>query len=380
MIVGGRNAGDGPRSRAAKLKADADDLDEQARRLREEAKWYDVGAEGEEIVGDVLDAGLTEAGGWHVIHSVVVTRRGRDIDHIVVGPPGVFTLNAKHHAGKSVRISDREYKVDGGRRDYLDAARSEGTNASSQLSLACSFNVPAYPVLVVVGSARLQIDAQPPGIHVVGCDGVVEWLRSLPPILNQHQTAIIAARAGDPSTWLPPPPPIPSRPKARTPSRSRPVRRPGKTHRPPARSELATAVAVLIVGIVVLLGWSHHAHSAPGTSSETPTTVSQTFQTVGTVTDGQCVDAWSDHDVEVLVSGAQAGSDCTRLAAPSYTATLSSGSYPTALSGPYGRSTPGDGLNQICTGSLSDGDHITVYDDLGATFGHAFCMSSGVAP
>jgi hypothetical protein len=101
---------------------------------------------------------------------------------------------------------------------------------------------------------------------------------------------------------------------------------------------------------------------------------------VGTVTDGQCVDAWSDHDVEVLVSGAQAGSDCTRLAAPSYTATLSSGSYPTALSGPYGRSTPGDGLNQICTGSLTDGDHITVYDDGGATFGHAFCMSSGLAP
>lgn len=58
MIAGGRNAGDGPRNRAAKLKADADHLDEQARRLREDAKWYDVGADGEEIVAGVLDAGL----------------------------------------------------------------------------------------------------------------------------------------------------------------------------------------------------------------------------------------------------------------------------------------------------------------------------------
>jgi hypothetical protein len=111
----------------------------------------------------------------------------------------------------------------------------------------------------------------------------------------------------------------------------------------------------------------------------TSTTISQTFQAVGTVTDGQCVDAWSDHDVEVLVSGAQAGSDCTRLAAPSYTATLSSGAYPTALSGPYGRSMPSIGLNRICTGPLADGDHVTVYDDAGATFGHAFCISSGLA-
>lgn len=96
------------------------------------------------------------------------------------------------------------------------------------------------------------------------------------------------------------------------------------------------------------------------------------------VTSDQCVDAWSNHDVEVLVSGAQAGSDCTRLAAPSHTATLSSGSYPTALSGPYGRSTPGIALSQVCTGSLADGDHITVYDNGGATFGHAFCTSSGL--
>jgi nuclease-like protein len=379
VIAGGRNAGDGPRDRAAKLKADADGHEEKARRLREAAKWWDIGADGEEIVGAVLDAGLPEADGWHVIHSVVVRKGGGDIDHIVVGPPGVFTLNAKHHVGKTVRVSESEYRVDGGRRDYLDKAISEGTNASSRLSSACSFYVPAYPVLVVVGVAGLRIDAQPRGIHVVDCDGIVEWLRSLPPVLNQHQAASIAERAGNPATWLPPPSPKRSRSEARTPTRSGPARHRANTRRRRAQGESVTAVAVLIVAIVVFVKLSHHPHPAPGTSSETSTTISQTFQTVGTVTNGQCVDAWSDHDVEVLVSGAQAGSDCTRLAAPSYTATLSSGSYPSALSGPYGRSTPGDGVTQICTGSLSDGDHITVYDDGGATFGHAFCMSSGVA-
>ena len=352
MIAGGRNAGDGPRNQAVKLKAEADLLDEKARRLREQAESWEIGADGEEIVAGVLAAGLSEDGGWHLIHSVVVTNRGSDIDHIVVGPPGVFTLNAKHHAGKSVRISESEYRVDGRQRNYFDAAMSEGRNASSRLSIACSFNVPAYPVLVVVGSADLHIDAQPSGIHVVDCDGIIEWLRGLPNVLDQHQTAIIAERAGDPATWLAPPSPKPARQQVRsTSTRSRPLRRRAKTRRPAARGELATALAVLVVGIVVLVGLSHHTRSALGTSSETPTTISQTFQTVGTVTESQCVDAWSDHDVEVLVSGPQAGSDCTRFASPSYTVTLSSGSYPTALSGPYGRSTPSDRLNQICTGS-----------------------------
>lgn len=376
-MASGRRAGTGPRERAAKLKADAARLDEQARRLRDRAKWYDVGGDGEEIVGAVLDAGFPEDDGWHVIHSVVVSKHGADIDHIVVGPPGVFTLNAKHHAGKSVDISESEYRVDGGPRDYLDAARVEGTNASSCLSTACAFNVVAHPVLVVVGSADLHIDAQPEGIHVVDCDGVVEWLRSLPPVLNQDQAAAIAERVEDSATWLPPPPPKPSRSRVRTSSRSRPARGRSRTRR--RSQEGASVFAVIIVLVVVFVWLSHHPRLTPGTSGVTSTTVSQTFQAVGTVTNGQCVDAWSDHDVEVLVSGAQAGSDCTRLAAPSYTATLSSGAYPTPLSGPYGRSLPSDGLNQICTGPLADGDHITVYDDAGATFGHAFCASSGLA-
>ena len=109
MVAEGRSAGDGPRDEAARLKAEADRLDEQARRLREKAKSWDIGGDGEEIVGGVLDAGLSELEGWHVIHSVVVSRGGGDIDHVVVGPPGVFTLNTKHHPEKTVWVSGDVY-------------------------------------------------------------------------------------------------------------------------------------------------------------------------------------------------------------------------------------------------------------------------------
>lgn len=54
------------------------------------------GAEGEEVVGKVLE-GLREEG-WCVIHDVSFGRG--NIDHIVVGPGGIFTIETKSHGGK----------------------------------------------------------------------------------------------------------------------------------------------------------------------------------------------------------------------------------------------------------------------------------------
>lgn len=54
------------------------------------------GAEGEEVVGEILE-GLRK-GGWCVIHDVSFGRG--NIDHIVVGPGGIFTIETKSRGGK----------------------------------------------------------------------------------------------------------------------------------------------------------------------------------------------------------------------------------------------------------------------------------------
>jgi hypothetical protein len=54
------------------------------------------GAEGEEVVGKILE-GLREQG-WCVIHDVSFGRG--NIDHIVVGPGGIFTIETKSRGGK----------------------------------------------------------------------------------------------------------------------------------------------------------------------------------------------------------------------------------------------------------------------------------------
>jgi Nuclease-related domain len=62
---------------------------------RDIGRWR-RGAEGEEAVGAILE-GLA-ADGWHVLHDVTFGRG--NIDHIAIGPGGVFTVETKSHGGK----------------------------------------------------------------------------------------------------------------------------------------------------------------------------------------------------------------------------------------------------------------------------------------
>src|SRR5271169_6468077 len=55
----------------------------------------DRGAQGEEHVGGLLDE-LSDHG-WRVIHDASLGRG--NVDHILVGAPGVFTIETKSHPG-----------------------------------------------------------------------------------------------------------------------------------------------------------------------------------------------------------------------------------------------------------------------------------------
>jgi hypothetical protein len=53
-----------------------------------DAAAWSKGEKGEELVGKRLEKlGST----WKVIHSIPIGSKGTDIDHVVIGPGGVFT-------------------------------------------------------------------------------------------------------------------------------------------------------------------------------------------------------------------------------------------------------------------------------------------------
>ncbi len=58
-------------------------------------RWLQ-GARGEQRVGAVLDS--LSGDGWHALHDVSLGRG--NIDHILVGPGGIFTIETKSHKGR----------------------------------------------------------------------------------------------------------------------------------------------------------------------------------------------------------------------------------------------------------------------------------------
>lgn len=82
----------------------------------EERAWR-VGANGEETVGGRLDK--LKADGWFVLHALPIGHKGSDIDHLLIGPGGVWTINTKNHPGKTIWVSPRQIRVDGHVVPYL---------------------------------------------------------------------------------------------------------------------------------------------------------------------------------------------------------------------------------------------------------------------
>ena len=65
-------------------------------RLRAARAWQ-RGAEGERVVAELLETELPD--GYHVFNDVRFPGRTANIDHLVVGPSGVFVLNTKNWRG-----------------------------------------------------------------------------------------------------------------------------------------------------------------------------------------------------------------------------------------------------------------------------------------
>jgi len=158
---------------------------------------YRVGADGEEDVARRLKK-LGEH--WHVIHAVSVGEKGSDIDHVVIGPAGVFTLNTKNHSKNKVWVAERSFMVNGQKTDYLRNSRFEAKRASKLLSVACGLEVAVEPIIVVI-AAQLTIKGQPPDVHVVGRRRIVEWLSRRAPVLTNDNVEAIYRRARIDTTW-----------------------------------------------------------------------------------------------------------------------------------------------------------------------------------
>lgn len=170
--------------------------------IDDEARGWYLGVHGERWVATRLGLLGPE---YTVLHSVPVGSGDSDIDHIVVGPTGVFTLNTKFSPGRriwsagwGVYVGDREEK------HFIRNLDLEVRRAEDRLSRSVGFTVPVMGLLVFVDPIAMTRKA-PAGddtrdLRVISDAELLTTIGDRR-ILSDEQVAAIAESAARPATW-----------------------------------------------------------------------------------------------------------------------------------------------------------------------------------
>lgn len=195
-------AGAGARAEAEELAARKSGLRrmvEQVLDVRTEARNWRRGAVGEEKVAARLRTKLDER--WTVIHDLTIGSRGANLDHLVIGPAGVFSLNTKHLTGR-ITVYDRAILHNGRNHGFLPKARAEAEKVSRRLSDVTGWPVQVQAVLVWTGPAEVRIEGRPADVRSFDSRGLARWLQQLPQDVVSPGDALRLERAArDPQTW-----------------------------------------------------------------------------------------------------------------------------------------------------------------------------------
>jgi hypothetical protein len=155
---------------------------EKAERLLRSAELYERGAEGEQQTAAVLSRLPTDQ--WTVFHDRRWPgRKLANVDHVVVGPPGVFVIDSKNWVGR-VCVKDGVLRQNGYRRESTVRAAADAATAVAQLSQAVQ---PAafHPVLCFVRDDAFAGWAEE--VLVCSANNLVQMLTSQPPVLSAEQ-------------------------------------------------------------------------------------------------------------------------------------------------------------------------------------------------
>lgn len=168
--------------------------------LRRPTEWdsWRKGLAGERRVGAELNRLARH--GWRVLHSIPLADNV-DVDHLLVGPGGVFSINTKHHHDKAVWVGDDAVKVNRGKpAPYARKSRAEAKRVARVLEHYCGFPVPVEPVLVFVGVTDLKVVATQLSVRVYQ-ERQVAALAPLSGVLTAEQVEQVYSVARHRQAW-----------------------------------------------------------------------------------------------------------------------------------------------------------------------------------
>lgn len=162
--------------------------------------WY-LGALGELQVAQQL---AKLGPGWTVLHSVPIGERGSDIDHVVIGAAGVFTINTKFHEDARVWVGSKRLLVNGQKTDHLRNSRFEAQRVARALTATAGLAIDVQPVIVLVGIHGITVREQPADVAVLRETELVRWLHRRPAALDADLQDRLTTAMAQRDAWIAP--------------------------------------------------------------------------------------------------------------------------------------------------------------------------------
>lgn len=170
--------------------------------VKTDERAFRVGSAGEEAVGPRLER-LAKRG-WHVLHSVPVGKLGSDIDHLLIGVGGIYTVNTKNHPKGRVWVGEHAVRVNGQPTHYLRNSRFEAQRVGRAILAHLGEEVPVRAVLVFLTGTvvpQVTIKQMPSDVLILDRMDVPGVFKRAPQRLNREQVERVYDIARRSTTW-----------------------------------------------------------------------------------------------------------------------------------------------------------------------------------
>jgi hypothetical protein len=149
------------------------------------------GAAGERRTARLLDS--LERHGWAVLHDLAIPRSRANLDHLVIGPGGVFVIDSKQYRGR-LQL-DPTGRLWHGRYPLAPTLQAVSFEADQAAQVLPDPGVAVVPIVVVHGAQVPWGKVVTDGVPVLPARRLPSLLRRLPAVLGPERVAWLADQA-----------------------------------------------------------------------------------------------------------------------------------------------------------------------------------------
>jgi hypothetical protein len=156
-----------------------------------EAVAWQRGAGGERRTARLLSQ--LEQYGWAVLHDLAIPGSRANLDHLVIGPGGVFVIDSKQYRGR-LQL-DSSGRLWHGRYPLAPTLRAVSWEADQAAQVLPDPGVAVRPIMAVHGAQVPRGKVVVDGIPVVSAKRLPNMLRQLPAVLRPERVASLVNQA-----------------------------------------------------------------------------------------------------------------------------------------------------------------------------------------